>query len=711
MSSPLTFPNTFVANQLAQSAQVNANFSQLQTFATPNSVVIGNSGGNLDTISGGVQGQVVGWTQGAPSWLTLHKGSKNYITYTDFENNATTGWSMGNVPSLTNNLPSSTSPTFGSGSTSGTLSIVSSGQLGGSYSLSLAFASASTAGDFLASNAYTIDAEDQAKILGFKFYYSAASGASNGNFSGTSSNSFGVAIWDVANSAWIIPAGVFNLTQSSGIGYCQGTFQTPSNMTSFRLVIYNANATAGALTLYLDDVFVGPQAIAFGPAMSDWKSFTPTGSLTTNTTYSGYYRRVGDSVEILAKLAFSGVNTQGAVTVNLPSGMTIDTTKLVASVNTSDVHLGTCEVYDYSGAVTGIHPGLVNYNSTTMVSVSALKKTSTGSSGDLEYVNVNTSTNLPITISSSCNITLRFIVPVVGWSSNAIQSADTDTRVIAGTYALSGNVSISTATSTTVVWNTALKDTSASMNLSTGVYTVPVSGFYVIQGNLAFSENSTGSRYVSVTGFSQVASVQAATSDYTQLPFTAAAYHNAGDTIYVQGNQTSGGNLNLLGGSNNACQLTIFRLSGPAVVQATESVNASYVGASTTLTNNSTVTIVYTGKNCDSHNAYNTSTGVYMIPVSGKYQITGNIGYAAFAPSAIGDQYGLIIEQNSTQVLHNDQFVQSTTSSPRSANITGIITCSAGDTIQMLQFHNMGATPTISSTAANSFFTISRVGN
>ena len=41
-------------------------------------------------------------------------GPKNYITYGTFENNATTGWSLGTIGTLTNSLPTGT-PTFGSG--------------------------------------------------------------------------------------------------------------------------------------------------------------------------------------------------------------------------------------------------------------------------------------------------------------------------------------------------------------------------------------------------------------------------------------------------------------------------------------------------------------------------------------------------------------------------------------------------------------------
>src|SRR5208282_747168 len=115
----------------------------------------------------------------------------------------------------------------------------------------------------------------QAKVLTVKFYYTASSGASNCNFSGTSSNSFAWAIYDVTNSSWLTSAGNFNLVQSSGCGYVTGTCQTNATTANIRLVVYNANATSGAATITLDGFYVGPQTAPSGPAMGDWGTQYP----------------------------------------------------------------------------------------------------------------------------------------------------------------------------------------------------------------------------------------------------------------------------------------------------------------------------------------------------------------------------------------------------------------------------------------------------
>ena len=135
---------------------------------------------------------------------------------------------------------------------------------------------------FLASNAFFIDSEDQAKVMSITFSYKLASGSAS--FTGTSAGSFGVAIWDVTNSAWIMPVGVFSL---NGSGNFVGSFQTTSNSTQYRLVLYNANATSGAATLYVDDFTVGPAQTSQQTSQAnaiDWSGTAAGQAVTANTT-------------------------------------------------------------------------------------------------------------------------------------------------------------------------------------------------------------------------------------------------------------------------------------------------------------------------------------------------------------------------------------------------------------------------------------------
>lgn len=64
-----------------------------------------------------------------------------------------------------------------------------------------------------------------------------------------------------------------------------------------------------------------------------WYSFTPTGSWSSNVTYTGYWKRLGDSIEVRSVITCSGAPTSANLTINIPSGLTMDTTKLIQGAN------------------------------------------------------------------------------------------------------------------------------------------------------------------------------------------------------------------------------------------------------------------------------------------------------------------------------------------------------------------------------------------
>jgi hypothetical protein len=179
----------------------------------------------------------------------------------NFETGTTTGWSLTHSTLDANNkLPNQASGSWTAASANLSIAIVSSGQLAGDYSLNYANSTgADVAGDMVISSAFFIDKTDEGKALGYSFEFQAISGASFANWSGTISNSFAVAFYDVTNAVWIQPSNFYGVIQQSGSTVVSGTFQTSSNGTSYRMAFFNMNATsAGAFSIYLDDFFVGP---------------------------------------------------------------------------------------------------------------------------------------------------------------------------------------------------------------------------------------------------------------------------------------------------------------------------------------------------------------------------------------------------------------------------------------------------------------------
>lgn len=692
------------------------------TYTAKGSLLVATAANTPANLAVGSDGQVLlaDSTQSTGTkWATLQQGAKNYITYTNFENNATTGWSLGTA-TLTNAFPSG-APTFGSGA-SGNLSIAiaSSGQLAGTYSLSYVSSAATTAGNFLASDALTIDAEDKAKILQFKFSYSAITNPSNANWSGTTSNSFGVAIYDVTNSAWIQPAGCFNLVQSSGIGIASGTFQTSSNGTSYRLVVYNANATSGAFTMYLDSFSLGPQTLAYGPAMSDWETVTVTSSITTNATTTAKRRRVGDSREYLVTTSFSGASaSEGQLIYTIPE--TIDTTKILNTASGTEI-LGSAAFYDNAGgSATGRLLGEVRYVSSTTVTV-AIMDDASGTAGYID--NVSGSGNYPVVIAASDKVISRFLVPISGFSSNSVQSSDTATNVVyANTYLSANQTGVNPNASYVKVTFDSVAGTNVlgAYDTTNKKYTVAVSGNYQFSCALQFGSANTLANEYDLVLYKNGAFLQymdrkqPVAGGYLGLSGMIQAEAKAGDyfEIYIYGaGNNSASTLTIAGGSSQS-SFSIARLSGPATIAASETVYCKITGNSTL---SGTVSTTFAGSSnitwdaaaaFDSHGGYNGTT-TYTIPISGVYEIyaqvlqsgteaTDNLVYLALGIDGTADDTSYMRLQNSGLSAVGVVF-------------NTMIKTTAGKALT-LRLVSQTTTPTLTASSKAVYWVIKRIGN
>lgn len=569
------------------------------TLTTKGDLYVATAAATLARQGIGTNGQVLvadsAQTNGL-KWANAPQGLKNYVVVNaDLEQGSTTGYSLGTA-TLTNAFPSG-APAFGSGASGNlSLSLISSSQLAGTYSLGYVSSSATTAGDFVATDAFSVDLEGQAKVMQFKIAYKAVTNPTNGNFSGTSSNSFGVAIYDVTNSAWIQPAGVFNIVQSSGVGIASGTFQTSSNGTSYRLVFYNANATAGAITMYLDDFFVGPQVTAAGAAVSDWVAYTPTLTGFSATPANAFkYRRVGDSVEIVGRITKGASTYNGLVSFTLPSGQSIDTTK---TPFTSWAMLGQIS----AEVASGNYHGILFQSSASTNTVVAY--------GDSGIGAWDGASSIPVATASLVGFNIHVVVPIVGWSSNSVLSSDTDTRVIA---AYATGIPANVTSGNPIIYPTVTRDTSGAYNSTTGRYLVQVPGFYQISIGGA-AGTGTAARlqiYNNAVAGPIIGFMNSTDGLYAG---SGIVYANAGEQLDVR----PSANMASFAATGS---ISINRLSGPATIAATESVNASY-GLTSAVTPSANAVIIYDTKVYDSHSAYSVSTGLYTVPVSGKYHVS-----------------------------------------------------------------------------------------
>ena len=522
----------------------------------------------------------------------------NYITEWDAEDGLTTGWA-------TYADAAGTSPVDGTGGAANvTFTNSSSSPLRGNNSFLFTKDAANRQGQGVA-YAFTINSADVNKVLTVSFDHS----ISSGTFVGDDSADLQVFMYDVTNST-LIPVTGNKLTGGAGPHKFAGTFQTTSS-TSYRLILHVATTSASAYVIKLDNVSTGPQTVQYGAPVSDWTSFTPTGTWIANTTYTGFYRRVGDSLQVECKIALGGAPTSATLNVNLPSGFVIDVSKLSGN-DTDNRNFGTATLLD-SG--TGNFIGRVGYSTTTAVAIFSSDDASGG------VVTSSVSQSAPFTFANGDEIYFSYEVPIAGWSSTVQMSNDTDTRVVAAGYTTPSGT-ISNGVENLITYTTKLTDTHSAY--SSGIYTIQVSGVYEVSANIRVNATISDGDTVSLNIYknaNNTCSQLGSASSNVEIVSSAFCIANfvAGDTISVRGTPQG------LAGSPgySAGSLNIKRLSGPSAIAASEKVYLQYTGNGGGALTQNVTNIDWTTKVVDSHGAWSGTT--FTAPRAGFYLIQGMV--------------------------------------------------------------------------------------
>jgi hypothetical protein len=78
-----------------------------------------------------------------------------------------------------------------------------------------------------------------------------------------------------------------------------------------------------------------------------WTAFTPTGSWSSNSTYTGWWRRDGDEAEFIMRVSTSGAPTAATLTFNIPTAVgAVDSSKLPGTAGVRGPTVGVCVTYD-----------------------------------------------------------------------------------------------------------------------------------------------------------------------------------------------------------------------------------------------------------------------------------------------------------------------------------------------------------------------------
>lgn len=167
-------------------------------------------------------------------------------------------------------------------------------------------------------------------------------------------------------------------------------------------------ATAGVWSSSPLDIITNPSA---SKVETDWSSFTASGSWNTNCTYTGLYKRVGDSMMLQYFISLSGAPNSTSLSFNMPSGFTIDRTKL------SGNNVGSSFGGSGGNLLAAGNPCLIFpvYSSTSAIGVLALRTTS--GTNPVEVFSSSITQSQPATFQNNDFVSLSVTVPIVGWST------------------------------------------------------------------------------------------------------------------------------------------------------------------------------------------------------------------------------------------------------------------------------------------------------
>lgn len=137
------------------------------------------------------------------------------------------------------------------------------------------------------------------------------------------------------------------------------------------------------------------------------QAVTVTGAWSTNTTYTAKETRVGSWAYYDIHIALAGAPTSATLSVNLPSGRTIDTAKMSSGTNANNYSLRESSTMILD-AGTAIYVGSVGYSSTTAVSPRYETENGVAPSSN----NLVTQA-APFTFANNDLVIIKFAVPIV----------------------------------------------------------------------------------------------------------------------------------------------------------------------------------------------------------------------------------------------------------------------------------------------------------
>jgi len=568
-----------------------------------------------------------------------------------------------------------------------TFSTSASSPLVGSNSYTLVQTNSKAVGGEGVGYDFTIDSGYKAQMLGISFNYNASSTFVASSGAVNSDSDIEVAIWDKTNGV-LIPVTPKTLTANGSNNFTySGSFQTAANSTSYALILYTPtmNANATGWTFKFDNVQVGP--------IVNSSSVGVVAAVVSGTPAAFAANAPIIFPTVISDNTASYSATTGRFTAPVSGYYHVD-----ALVNDNN-HPAIMSIYKNGTLYVNIGFGGV-LTETGQPAPSAGSGIVQANAGDLIDVRRNQSSSA---ISSGNSLSINLI----GGGGSSLGSGAVIALIVdTGPSSYTAN--------TACVYTNVVKDTNAGYNVSTGRYTVQVAGFYEVSAAMNTTTTGAFTLEVYVNGSDLRRIGERTTGAVNTLCGTVLLYCNVGDIIDTRGSLTSS-----LYNSPSMSWMTIAYLPGGSsnANNLNSTVSAKYYGA-TAFTPAGAV-VAFPTKDFDTHNAFNTSTNLYTVPVSGKYKITSSLLFTS--TGGLGPSQGVFIvsyKNSIKQSLMGAQYDMSTTTAASTVPLNGSDTlqCNAGDTIAVFGEQDGGSTKTTLSGATtlgtkDNFILIEKVGN
>lgn len=507
--------------------------------------------------------------------------------------------------------------------------------------------------------AFTIDTADQGKMQQISFDYTVTSSYADGDMR--------VYIYDVTNSVLIEPS-QRDILANSGQAKYLGYFQAPSNSTSYRFIIHTSSASAANYDLKIDNVKVGPISSGnAGTFVSDYQDFTLSAitGLASFSTVRAKYRRVGGNAEGYFEFTASvDATTTLVLPLNFISGLTVNSALIGTRTTFGHGFMITPSnsyVFELSGEASGF---------TFRADVGEFSNLIPSADGGVD---------------SGDRITCQFNVPIQGWSTG-VSASEMPSGSVAYTLLTKGSAqSIANATSTKITFTGTQYDYSGIADIANSRIIIGESGIYDINAVAQFASNATGDRRVEIrVGGTLVgpdnygrtiqapnASSGSQITNYVTVPLV------KGNIVELYAYQGSGGALDVA-----VAQLMVKKSATPAIIAPTEFVGCHYTHLSQAVI--TTNTVAFATRIFDSHNAM--SSGLYTVPVAGKYRLSYFMLTANVTPAA-GNYFSAYMQQTGSATvsrLGGYDIAQSTTNREFCSSGSTVFDCARGDILKVI---------------------------